>query len=135
MISLGIACIVYQMVLELDHLLWYHNVYCVASYIGLVVHVVWYCYCISLVIMSWDRMACRVVSWHSFWYFMRMSWMLYGSYCALYDTILAYHCSLFILVWLNIMWSRNLCIYRDLVCWHMAYDINKIPHISMPHHL
>ena len=117
------VCIAYPVVLELDHLLWY-----VASYVGFMSHIIWDCDDTSLAVIA--IMACRVVSYNSSLYAMTSCWMLRGSPCALYDIVLASHCWLFVLIWLHIMWYRNVCIHCDIVCWRMAYYMNWILHIQ-----
>ena len=107
--------------------------YCVASYVGFMSHIIWYRYDTSLVVIA--ILACRVLSYNSSLYFMASYWMLCGPHCALYDIILAYHCWSFVLKWLHIMWSRNVCIHCDIVWWHMAYYMDWILHlqsISLP---
>ena len=51
-------------------------------------------------------------------------------YIAHYDTILAYHRPWFILMWLNIMWSRHLCMYLVLYAgtWHTIWIKFYISH-------
>ena len=91
--------------------------YCVASYLGCILHIIWYCHGISLVVIYWDIMVCSIVLQFRNWI-----WYLMPSYNILYRWCWV-SCDI-IMAWLHTIWSRDLCSYHDSVwCYGVAFHI------------